>query len=202
VVVESVTVRDPELERRLTRVELALWERDAQVEDLEARLREARDEVVRSMARVQTLATRAEAASGMAEVDVALQALSGSEQEPETRQARQLMTESTAEFAKENYAGALYLANQARLAAAQGRRRLAAERAGARPGEIAFALPLKLRTVGRGNVREGPGTNHAVSFTLDSGSELTGVSYLGDWLRVNDDGGRTGWIIKSLVGRR
>ena len=201
VVVESVTVRDPELERRLTRVELTLWERDAQVEDLEARLREARDEVVRAMAKVQTLATRAEAASGMAEADVAIQALRGAEQAPEARQAAQLMTESTTEFNAGNYAGALYLANQARLAAGQGRRRLAAERTGARPGEVSFVLPIKLKTVSRGNVREGPGTNFPVVLTLEGGVALTGISYLGDWLRVTDDGGQTGWIAKPLVGR-
>jgi len=59
VVTETVTVRDREAEQRVSRLELRLMERDAQVEDLQARLDEARREVVRSMAKVQTLATRA-----------------------------------------------------------------------------------------------------------------------------------------------
>ena len=39
---------------------------------------------------------------------------------PEAVQARRLLQESSAEFGKENYGGALYLANQAKALAAAG----------------------------------------------------------------------------------
>src|SRR6266850_4979867 len=67
--------RDTQLEQRVSRLELRLLEKEAQVEELQARLDEARHEVVRAMAKLQSLATRAEAASGMAEAEIALQAL-------------------------------------------------------------------------------------------------------------------------------
>ena len=201
---ETVTVRDPDLERRAARLELQIWEADAQNDELQQRLDEARDEVVRAMAKLASLATRAEAGSGMAEADVVLEQIRATgQQTPELRQATELMTRSTAEFNKQNYGGALYLANQAKTVAAAGGRRLAAVGVGPlRPGEVLFALPVGLKATGRANIREGPGTNTAVTFTAESGDALTGLSYLGDWVRVTDDGGRTGWVVRSLLARR
>src|SRR5688572_28638354 len=45
VVRETVTVRDPEVERRLSRSELRVIEKEAQVAELQTRLEDARDEV-------------------------------------------------------------------------------------------------------------------------------------------------------------
>jgi len=136
---ETVTVRDPDLERRLSRLELRVIERETQIEELETRLDDARDEVVRTMAKLQTLASRAEAASAMAEADVAVQTLrssEGSRQLQEMTQATRLVQQSTAEFEKQNYGGALYLANQAKAAAEVGRGRLSGGNRGAtRSGE-------------------------------------------------------------------
>src|SRR5438045_9459034 len=57
VVRDTVTVRDPELDKRVARLELQLLARDAQIEDLQVRLEDARAEVVMSMAKLQ-LVTR------------------------------------------------------------------------------------------------------------------------------------------------
>src|SRR5213079_2057653 len=65
----SAPVHDSVLERRVARLELLVAERDAQVEDLQARLDEARQEVVRALAKLQTVASRAEAASAIAEAE-------------------------------------------------------------------------------------------------------------------------------------
>jgi uncharacterized protein YgiM (DUF1202 family) len=50
-------------------------------------------------------------------------------------------------------------------------------------------------------VREGPGTSYDVAFEVDRGKMLTGYSYADEWVRVSDDGGRSGWIFRSLIGR-
>ena len=65
VAVDTVVIRsevDAELEQRVATVQLQLLERAAQVEELQRQLDAARREVVRAMARLQTLASRAEAA--------------------------------------------------------------------------------------------------------------------------------------------
>ncbi len=203
---ETVTVRDPELEQRVARLELRLLERDAQVEELDARLADARQEVVRAMAKLQTLATRAEAASGMAEAEVALQSLrttAGPQAGPEIAQATQLQQMSATEFDKQNYGGALYLATQAKSVVGVGKGRVTEGEPGSlRPGEVLFALPLRLQTVGRSNVREGPGAGFKVLFTLESGTPLAAYSFVDQWVRITDESGRSGWVHYSLVGRR
>ena len=108
--------RSAQLEQRIARLELQLLEKHSQVEDLQTRLDDARREVVRGMARTQSLATRAEAASGMAEAEIALRGLRAGGT-AEVREVTELMRLSTAEFERENYGGALYLANQAKIVA-------------------------------------------------------------------------------------
>jgi len=169
---------------------------EAQIEDLQAKLEDTRAEVVRAMAKLQSVANRAQAASAMAEAEVALQTMkSGSGQQDPPPEAEQV-------FDKQNYGGSLYLANQAKTLASSYRGRLAvAGQESARPGETPFAVPLKLVTTTRGNIRGGPGTGFPIVFSADSGTTLTGYSYLDEWIRITDDGGRGGWIFRSLVSR-
>jgi TolA-binding protein len=205
VVRDTVTVKDPALERRFAELELRLLEKEAQVDELQSRLNDTRGEVVRTMAKLQTVASRAEAASGMAEAEIALQSLKASvgQQAAEVAQVTALVRQSSAEFNKQNYGGALYLAGQAKALAGGSRGRIPGGAAGAlRARETSFAVPVRLTSTGRGNVREGPGTNFNVAFSLDGGSPLTGHSYVDEWIRVSDDSGRSGWIFRSLVARR
>jgi uncharacterized coiled-coil protein SlyX len=194
-----------ELERRIGRLELSLIEKEAQVEELQSQLEETRQEVVRGMAKLQTLASRAEAASGMAEAEVALQSLktdAGQESAPEAAQAVRMLKEASAEFDQENYGGALYLANQAKgRAAAAGGRQSAAGRGVDSPGETPFALPIPLKAAAQGNVREGPGTRSPLAFSVDPGDVLIGYSYVDEWIRITDGTGRRGWIFRRLVTR-
>jgi uncharacterized protein YraI len=203
VVHDTITVRDPELDKRVSRLELQLLARDAEIEDLQTRLEDTRAEVVRAMAKLQTVASRAQAASAMAEAEVALQTMKtgASGEPPEAAQVTRLVRQSATEFNKANYGGALYLANQAKTVSSSYRGRLGQSREGARPGETLFAVPIKLKTTSRGNVREGPGTNFAVTFTAESGAAVTGFSYADEWVRIADDTGRTGWMHQSLVAR-
>jgi hypothetical protein len=206
VVERADTVRDPQLQNRITELEMEALEREARIQLLEERLEDARREVVRTMARAQTVASRAEAASGIAEAELALRTLratAGRRPAPELTQVERLIQQSSGEFDKSNFGGALYLANQARMIAGQGTDRLrGSEGAGARPGETAFEAPLRLRTSARANVRSGPGIGFAIAFTLDRDQPLTGSAHADGWVRVTDGQGRTGWIARSLVERR
>ena len=203
-------VRDTALEQRAARLELKVLEQEAQVDELQSRLDDARREVVRAMAKLQSLATRAEAASGMAEAEIALQALRTANgnsapppPSPEYGQGSELLQLATREFDQQNYAGALYLATEAKNAAAAGRGRAASDdRSATRRGEVPFALPLRLQTTGRANVREGPGAGFKVLFTLETGVAIVAYSYVDQWVRIRDDSDRAGWIHQSLIDRR
>jgi hypothetical protein len=201
---ETVTVRDTTAERKVGRLEFQLLVKDAQLAELQARLDDTRDEVVRTMGKLKTAASRAEAASGMAEAEVALQSLrsGGQPPPPELMQATKLMQQSSAEFNKQNYGGALYLATQAKTMSVAVRARLTGPRgAPLIAGENRFAVPLRFRVGSRGNVRAGPGTSFPVAFTVEAGAELTGYSHSDEWIRVSDPSGRIGWIFRNLVAR-
>lgn len=200
-------VRDTALEQRAARLELRVLEQEALASELQGRLDDARREVVRAMAKLQSQATRAEAASGMAEAEIALQALragnGNTSPSPQWGQGNQLLQLATTEFDLQNYAGALYLATEAKNAAAAGQRRVGSDdRATPRRGEVPFAVPLQVQTAGRANVREGPGAGFKVLFTLENGVALVAYSYVDQWVRVGDEGDRSGWVHQTLIGRR
>lgn len=197
---------DPEQDRRIAQLELQVMERDAQVEALQQQLDDTRLEVVRAMAKLSTLATRAEAASGMAEAQVAVQTLkanAGSAPLPELATANQMLRLASAEFDKGNYGGVVYLSNQAKNAASEGQTHLSGiDRSTLRAGEVPFAIPLALHTTGRANVRSGPGTTFKVAYTLEAGADVTAISYLDEWVRITDGQDRSGWIHRTLITRR
>ena len=204
VVRDTVAVRDPEQDKRIGRLELQLLAKDAQVEDLQSKLDDTRAEVVRAMAKLQSGASRAQAASAMAEAEVALQTMKtdSPDEPPEAAGITRFVRLAAIEFNKANYGGALYLANQAKTLASSYRGRVSAgARENARPGETPFAVPLKLVTTTRGNVRGGPGTGFPIVFAADSGTTLTGFSYADEWIRISNDTGRGGWIFRTLVAR-
>ena len=194
----SGPTRDAADERRIASLELQVLEKSAQVDQLQSQLDEARREVVRSMARMNSVATRAEAASGIAEAELVLQSMPANA--PGTAAIRTLTAQSSAEFEKANYGGALYLANQAKSTALRARGAGAeVDQGSLRPYERPLALPLQLETTTGANVRSGPGTTFGVVYTLPAQSRVVAYSSAEQWLRVVDDSGRRGWISQSLI---
>ena len=199
---ETVTVRDPALEREASRLRMSLLERSAQLAETERRLGEATTEVVRQMARLRSMATRAEAASAIAEAEVTLQQLrgrAGQQLPPEARQAEEALRAGSRAFDTENYGGAVYLATQAKRAATAGRGRLAESGAAARAGERALAVPVPLTTTARANLRASPGGAGDVVATVPAGTSLTAYAYAQDWIRVTMVDGRGAWVQQGLV---
>jgi hypothetical protein len=149
---------------------------------------------------------RAGAASGMAEAEVALRSLRAvaPANYPDVQQATRLLRQSADAFDRKNYGGAIFLAGQAKTVALTATSRLGAGNRlrSARTGEAPFAVPLHLKVVTAGNVRERPGSSAPVMFAVTAGVSLTGLSYLDDWIRVIDDRRRTGWINRAMVARR
>jgi len=203
-VVETVTVttRDPEMERELGRTKVQLLERNARIADMERRLGETTTELVRAMARLRTLATRAEAASAIAEAEVTLQQLrgrSGGQAPPELAQAEGVLRQASTAFDAENFGGAVYLATQSKRVATAGRGRLAEAGGTARPNERPFALPVPLTTTAAANLRESPTGSAAVVTRVTTGTALTAYSYEQDWLKVTTADGTSAWVHQSVV---
>lgn len=185
------------LEEELARHRLILLEKEAQLKVLGQKLDAAIREVVRAMAKLQGLESKAEAASNLAEAEIALNLLeregSAREKDSDLIQANQLLKASAQEFKKENYGGALYLASQAKsLIKGEQARSTSGEKMPKVEGEAPFSLPLPLRVLTKSNVREGPGPNFKIGFVVEEGARLTGRSYKGLWVRVKSEDGRWG----------
>jgi len=192
------------LEEKLARLQLLLLEEESRNRELNKKLDEATLEVVRAKAKLHSLESKAEAASTLAEGEIALKVLkasdTGLERDPEVLHAEALLKASDQEIKKENYGGALYLATRAKVIIKESQDRTQArERVPKMDGEVPFAIPLPLRLVAQSNVREGPGLDSKVLFSLRKGSALIGTSYRGLWVRVKTEDGQGGWIYYSLV---
>ncbi len=98
-------------EDNIAKLQLRLLERDAQIKQLEERLNsqqemldEAIQEVVRAKAKLRSLESKAEAASGIAEAEIAVKALkaqlAGQTPNPELIKAQELLKMSAQEFKK------------------------------------------------------------------------------------------------------
>ncbi|MFC1530112.1 SH3 domain-containing protein [Gemmatimonadota bacterium] len=210
---QQVVVPDPRLSaevealrQQVTELEFRLLEKEVQVAEIEDKLADAIQEVVRANAKLHSVESRAEAASTIAEAEVgmrALRAAAGSDARgPEFAQAEQLLEMSAAEFDNENYGGSLYLSNQAKSLIALAQGRLTGENLPFLAGEMLFAVPIPLEVTGTSNIREGPGTSFKVLFLVTRGTALTGQAYKDQWVRISDDEGRTGWIHYTLVKSR
>lgn len=196
-----------ELEERAARQQLLLMEREAQAKLLTQKLDAAILEVVRAMAKLRGLESRADAASNLAETEIAVKALprdgTARQRDPDLTQAEQLLTLAAAEFKKENYSGTVYLTNQAKtLIKARETRSSAVESLPKMDGEVPFSSPLALRAVSKSNVREGPGPTFKVVFAVGPDAPLTAYSYKGLWVRIKANDGRNGWIYYSLIDQR
>jgi hypothetical protein len=194
-------------ESEIAKLKLAVLEKETQIAAFEKKYNEAVQEVVRTKAKLHSLESKAEAASTMAEAEIALKALvakaAGQKDGPEIIQAGHLLQMSAQEFKDENYGGALYLASQAKGLVHIGQGRLVGrEEVPIVSGEVLFALPLPLRVLAKSNVRQGPGLDFEVVFTVEKGALLVGHSYREDWVRVKDENGRGGWMHHALVGGR
>jgi hypothetical protein len=111
---ETAPARNPEADREISRLRSQLQARSAQVADLQRRLADAMNEAVRAMARLRTLATRAEAASAMAEAEVTVQQVRPRAGRADLQEVDRLLRSASTEFEAENYGGAVYLATQAK----------------------------------------------------------------------------------------
>ena len=188
--------------RMMAQLRLRLLEQEVQNAEVRKKLDDAIQEVIRANAQLQSVESRAQAASTLAEAEVALSTMEAAAPRPEVAQAEELLQMSAAEFDNENYGGSLYLTSQAKSLISVASEQASDANRPALAGEEPFAVPLPLRSVTGTNVREGPGTEFEVLFVVSPDVALVGQAYKEPWVRVRDERGRTGWIFHTLIESR
>lgn len=191
---------------RLLEFESLTKELERRVESQQQRLEAAIVEVVRTKSKLRSIESKAEAASTLAEAEIAMKEFKGrisgldKSASEELVAVDQLLKMSAAAFKDQNYGGALYLANQSktRVRAIHTLQNKIPEGAVA-SGETAFSKPLTLKVLKKSNIRQGPGLKENVIVLLDPGVLVTGYGYKDSWVRVETQGGTVGWIFRELI---
>lgn len=190
----SSELRRIDAETRLARLQ-------KRFEELERAHDDAVSEVVRAQAKLRGSVSQADAASDLAEAEIAVN--NADTQSGEIAQARSVLEQAAAEFDAGNYGGALYLSTQVKRLVADARSQTSPS-ADFEPvaDETPFESPLALMLNDNSNLREGPGLSNGVITTLPKGTPVDGYSYSGSWVRVLLTDGTSGWIYQTLVQSR
>ena len=193
----------------IARLREELATRDAELRDLRSSQREqvkavqeSTREVTRAKARVRRLATQADAASYLAEVEVALAAARSATPSPLLGLAQAFLEAAQAPFAQGDYASAMDRAAQAEqlvTAAASGTPAASRSRIA---GEVLLqaAIPLKARA--ESPLRRAPEARATVVANLERDSALVAHAYKGDWMRVETSDGKLGWVPQAELSAR
>ena len=204
-----------QLKRDNASLNIQILEHKSLIKDLQSRLGNQQQrldaaivEVVRSKARLRSLESKAEAASTIAEAEIAISGLkkqitagvTGAHEE--VSKADQLLMMSAMEFRLSNFGGALYLANQAKGQAQAVQLRYRSDKRAAQEDETPFTQPLPLKCLKNTNLRRGPGLDRKIVDVLVEGTEVMGYAYQEGWVRVETLDGRSGWLSRSLISVR
>jgi Bacterial SH3 domain len=198
----------------IARLRQDLANREAELRDLRSNqrdqvkvLQESTREVARAKVKLRRLATQADAASYIAEVEVAMESLRsslGTKATVPLMVLAQVILESTAApFAQGDYGVAMDRAAQAEqliavMADNQGRPR-SRPRA---PGQVLLQVAIPLSVTVESNLRAQPLGKAPVVGALKKDTPLIAHAYKGSWLRVETEDGRTGWIEQAQLGAR
>jgi hypothetical protein len=216
----AATVPEPtcpscdEQNREIARLRQELAGREAELHDLRTSQREqvkviqeSTREVTRAKVKLRRLATQAEAASYIAEVEVALESARASRgaatTSPLLELAQAMITSTAAPFAQADYGTAMDRAAQAEqliavVADDQARSRSRAQVS----GEVLLQVSIPLRVTVAGHLRRQPRHNAPVASVLKKDSPVVARAFKGSWLRVETEGGPSGWVEQSQLGAR
>jgi hypothetical protein len=196
----------------VTRLRQELATREAELRDLRSSQREqvkavqeSTREVTRARARMRRLATQADAASYLAEVEVALEAARATpsaSRSPLLGLAQALVEGAQPPFAQGDYAAAMDRAAQAeQLIAAAVEGTPAASRSPV-AGEVLLRVSVPLKAGAETRLRREPQQRAAVVATLRKDAALVAHAYKGRWMRVETEDGKFGWLPQASLAAR
>ena len=204
--------------REVARLTQELSAREAELRELRAAqreqaktaqetTREVTREVTRAKAKARRLATQADAASYLSEVEVAVHALhaaaAAASASPLPGMAEAFLAAAAEPFARGDYGAAMDRASQSEQVIALATEPKAAGRKPARTsGELLLQVPLPLRAVTDSPVRRQPQAKAPLVGVAGKDTALTAFAWKDGWLRVQTDDGLAGWAEASQLAAR
>lgn len=195
----------------IARLQRILTEKDAEIASLRTHqqgqtkeLQESTAQAARAQVKLRRLATQADAASAIAQAQVAMATLQSSQstgrEDRQLIQAQRIQEVARASFQQGDYGNAIDQAAQAGQLIAMvaelhtrtgsGQRRLT---------KVSFQVPIPLRVMVDSNLRRQPRDTATVSTVLKANSPVEAHAYKGHWLLVKTDDGHSGWLYRLLV---
>ena len=199
--------------QEIIRLRQELATRETELRDLRSSQRdqgrviqESTREVTRAKAKLRRLATQADAASYIAEVEVALagQRSPPANAAPLLALAQALLDSTAVPFAQADYATAMDRAAQAeQLVAVVADSGAPSSPSRSRaPSEILLQVTIPLRSAVDTRLRREPQAKAPVVTAVKKDSALLAHAYKGSWMRVETEDGQVGWIPNTELGPR
>ena len=194
--------------REIARLRQELASREAELRDLRSSqreqirvLQESTRDVTRARVRLRRLATQADAASYIAEVEVALRsALASSTAQANAALlslAQGLLASADVPFAKGEYGAAIDRAAQAEeLVAVLGDQAHSPTR---RAVETSLMTPLSLKLAVDAKLRTQPLAKSRVITAMSKDAAVTAYAFKGTWMQVKSAEGRFGWVEQAAL---
>ncbi|MCC6193992.1 MAG: hypothetical protein IT518_05930 [Burkholderiales bacterium] len=198
--------------QEIARLREDLASREAELKDLRSSQREqvkmiqeTTREATRAKAKLRRLATQADAASYLAEVEVALAALRATlpgAPPPMLVLAQGLLDAAAAPFREGDYGAAMDRTAQAEQLVSVVADQLPRAGRARVPGEVALSVTIPLRVVADTHLRREPAAKAALVASVKKDSPVTAQAYKGGWMRVAIEDGRIGWMSQAQLGAR
>ncbi len=200
--------------KQIARLNLELLEKKVTIQQLRKRhwvqeqeLDDTSHKAVRAEVKLRRMTGQADSASRIAEVEIALrdlkEKLSGKELNPQVLQAERFLGMSTREFKNDNYAKAVEFTEQAREFIDTAESNLENQHSYLIVAkEIPFDSPISLRVKARSNLREAPDRRSKILKVLEKETPVIAHAYQGQWVRVETQKGKIGWVFRTLLMER
>lgn len=198
--------------REIVRLRQDVASREGEVRDLRSKerdqvrvLRQSTQEVTRAKVRLRRLATRADAASYVAEVEVAMDSLRSSfgaaSRVPLVVLAQDILESTAAPFVQGDYGVTMDRVAQAeQLITLVAHYRLRSRSRPPVPGEVPLQVAIPLKVTSDSRLRRQPRGKAPVVGILKKNSPLVAHAYKGSWMLVKTEDGRSGWVDQVRLG--
>ncbi len=195
-----------EQDKTITKLQLALLEKEAQIQQLILEQQATVQEMVRAQAKLHSRNSRAETAALVAEATLTYKkavAIAIASQQPTIDRAKQLLDHANEAFRSENYDSSAFLARQSltSLHAILLQNSLQITQKSEYRVDQLFAIPLTMRVITTSNIRTSPSNLSNVLRTVEEGETVTATGYKGHWVQVEMAGDTEiiGWVFYDLL---
>jgi len=199
---QKLEKQNRQLVKKVGSLEQKLLSKQGEIKKLLLSQHQKSREVIRTKAKLRSHSSKAETVANIAEVKTVLRAVADKAMNEQLQQAaqesEQVIAMSLDALEREDVDKAFDLSNKAQQLI-QPIRTFQGESVLQNGSNVVFVAPLTMKVLMSCNVRTGPGVKSAVRFTLESGTQIKALTYGRNWIQIEDEKLRKGWVYYKLL---